>query len=104
MNISRISPIVLAVVVKQFKYTIMEDSLLEMNHKNTTLAIAAIVVAVTLTTAVFTVPQQALAYKHHHHHHNHSSNVDVTQNTSQANFCSSALCVNNGNNTATIEH
>jgi len=27
LNISRISPIVLALVVKQFKYTIMENSL-----------------------------------------------------------------------------
>jgi hypothetical protein len=32
-----------------------------MNHKNTTLAIAAIVAGVAMTTAAFAIPQQALA-------------------------------------------
>lgn len=79
-----------------------------MNHKKTTLPIAAIVVAVVLTAAALAIPQQALAYKHHHHHHHHNNDhskgnsIDVTQNTSQANVCSNALCLNNGNNTANI--
>jgi uncharacterized protein HemX len=95
----------LGVAVKHLTNSIVKDTLLEMNHKKTTLAIAAIVVAVALTTAVFIVPQQALAYKHHHHHnYNHSSKVDVTQNTNHTNLCSSALCVNNGNNTITVQH
>jgi hypothetical protein len=37
-----------------------------MNHKNTTLAIAAIVAAVAMTTAAFAIPQQALAGGHIH--------------------------------------
>jgi hypothetical protein len=79
-----------------------------MNHKKATLSIAAIVVAVVLTAAALAIPQQALAYKHHHHHHHHnndhskSNTIDVTQNTGQANVCSNALCLNNGNNTANI--
>jgi hypothetical protein len=79
-----------------------------MNHEKTTLSIAAIVVAVVLTAAALAIPQQALAYKHHHHHHHHnndhskSNSIDVTQNTGQANVCSNALCLNNGNNTANI--
>ena len=79
-----------------------------MNHKKATLSIAAIVVSVVLTAAALAIPQQALAYKHHHHHHHHnndhskSNNIDVTQNTGQANVCSNALCLNNGNNTANI--
>jgi hypothetical protein len=81
-----------------------------MNHKKATLSIAAIVVAVVLTAAALAIPQQALAYKHHHHHHHHhhnndhskSNSIDVTQNTGQANVCSNALCLNNGNNTANI--
>jgi hypothetical protein len=79
-----------------------------MNHKKATLSIAAIVVAGVLTAAALAIPQQALAYKHHHHHHHHnndhskSNSIDVTQNTGQANVCSNALCLNNGNNTANI--
>jgi hypothetical protein len=79
-----------------------------MNHEKTTLSIAAIVVAVVLMAAALAIPQQALAYKHHHHHHHHnndhskSNSIDVTQKTGQANICSNALCLNNGNNTANI--
>jgi hypothetical protein len=53
-----------------------------MNHKNMTLAIAAIVAAVAMTVAAFAIPQQAFAYQHN----NHSSNsIEVSQNTTQAN-------------------
>jgi len=44
-----------------------------MNHKNMTLAIAAIVAAVALTGVVFAIPQQALANKHHHNSSYHKS-------------------------------
>ena len=53
-----------------------------MNHKNTTLAIAAIVAAVALSAVAFAIPQQALAYRHHH-----SNSIKVDQQTSQANVC-----------------
>jgi len=55
-----------------------------MNHKNMTLAIAAIVASVALTAVVFAIPQQALAYRHHH---NSSSSIKVDQQISQANVC-----------------
>jgi hypothetical protein len=42
-----------------------------MNHKNVTLAVAAIVVAVAMTAIAFAVPQQALAG--HHNNHGNSS-------------------------------
>jgi hypothetical protein len=54
-----------ALVVKWFKYTMVE-----MNHKNTTLAMAAIVAAVAITAVAFAIPQQALAYGHHNHKSN----------------------------------
>ena len=100
MNISTISTVLLAVVVKQFKYTIMEDSLREMNHKNTTLAIAAIVVAVAMTAAAFVIPQQALAHSGHHNHNSNSITVD--QNTTQLNLCDHSLCANQADNSADI--
>jgi hypothetical protein len=100
LNISTISTVLLAVVVKQFKYTIKEDYLREqMNHKDTTLAIAAIVAAVAMTAA-FAVPQQALA---HSGHHNHNSNsVNVSQNISQLNACSNSTCLNDASNSADV--
>ena len=71
-----------------------------MNHKNTTLAIMAIVAAVAMTAAAFPIPQQALA---HYGHHNHYSNsVDVSQNISQANLCSNSTCLNDASNSADI--
>ena len=94
-----------------------------MNHKNMTLAIAAIVAAVALTGVVFAIPQQALANKHHH---NSSTSIKVDQQISQANVCTGApladgedeesgsehleteetasatICLNTGNNTADI--
>jgi hypothetical protein len=94
-----------------------------MNHKNTTLAIAAIVSAVAMTAAAFTIPQQALAYRHHH---NNSNGIKVDQQIGQTNVCTGAappdseetgdtqehaetdeaasatVCLNTGNNTANI--
>ncbi len=99
MNISRISTILLAGVVKQFKYTIMEDSVREqMNHKNTTLAIAAILAAVAMTAVAFAIPQQALAYGHHH-----NNSIKVSQDISQLNACSNSTCVNSGSNSVDID-
>jgi hypothetical protein len=48
---------VLAVVVKQFRYTIVGNSLFKnMNRKNMTLSIAAIVAAVAIAAVAFAVP------------------------------------------------
>jgi hypothetical protein len=73
-----------------------------MNHKNMTLAIAAIVVAVAMTGIAFAIPQQALAGGHHHHNNNNNS-IKVDQNTTQLNFCDNgAFCHNEANNSADI--
>ncbi|MGB7954906.1 MAG: hypothetical protein WCF23_13080 [Candidatus Nitrosopolaris sp.] len=64
-----------------------------MNHKNTTLAIAAIIAAV-----AFTIPQQALAYKHHNNHNNHKNSIKVDQQVNQINNCTTAICNNQANN------
>jgi hypothetical protein len=56
-----------------------------MNHKNTTLAIAAIVAAVALSAVSFAIPQQVSAYRHHQNHNGNSIKVD--QQTSQTNVC-----------------
>jgi archaellin len=72
-----------------------------MNHKNTTLALAAIVAAVAVTGVAFAVPQQASAYGHHHHHN--SNSIKVSQDISQANLCTnSSFCLNSGSNDADI--
>lgn len=72
-----------------------------MNHKNTTLAIAAIVVAVALTAMAVGIPQQALAGGHHNH--NNSNSIKVSQDISQANLCSnSSFCQNDANNSADV--
>jgi hypothetical protein len=72
-----------------------------MNHKNMTLAIAAIVASVAMTTVAFAVPQQVLAYGHHNH--NNSNSIKVSQDISQANLCSnSSFCLNTGSNDADI--
>ena len=71
-----------------------------MNHKNTTLAIAAFVAGLAMTAAAFALPQQAIA--HYGHHHHFSNSIDVNQNVSQANLCSTSLCVNDANNSAEI--
>jgi cytoskeletal protein RodZ len=95
-----------------------------MNHRNTSLAIVAIVAAVAITGVAFAVPQQVLAYRHHHN----SNSIKVDQQISQANVCSTpppeseetnetmtqehaeteeaasspTICLNNANNTADI--
>jgi hypothetical protein len=96
----------LAVVVKQSKYSMLEDSLSEqMNNKKTTLSIATIVAALALTVVALAIPQQALAGGHHNHNHNHKNSVKVDQQVEQANYnCSgsSTLCYNQANNTANI--
>jgi len=69
-----------------------------MNHKNTTLALAAIVAAVAMTAVVFAIPQQALAYGHHH-----NNSIKVSQDISQLNACSNSTCVNSGSNSVDID-
>jgi spore coat protein U-like protein len=72
-----------------------------MNHKKTTLAIAAIVAAVAVTAMGFAIPQQALAYGHHHHN---SSSIKVSQDISQINACSNfTTCLNDGTNSVDID-
>ena len=71
-----------------------------MNHKNTTLAIAAIVAAVAMTAGAFAMPQQAFAHYGHHNHNGKSISVD--QNTTQLNFCDKSLCANQADNSADI--
>ena len=94
----------LAVVVKQFKYTIVENSLFEnMIHKNMTLSIAAIVAvaALALTAVGFAIPQKALAGGHHHN--NHSNSINVDQQINQLNNCTSgAVCDNEAQNQVDI--
>jgi hypothetical protein len=58
-----------------------------MNH-NVTVAIAAIIAAMTLTAVAFVIPQQALAHKHHNHSDKNS--LKLNQQTSQANVCTGA--------------
>jgi hypothetical protein len=73
-----------------------------MNHKNMTIAIAAIVAAVAMTGIAFAIPQQALAGGHHHNN-NHGNSIKVDQNTTQLNFCDNgARCFNGADNTADI--
>ena len=73
-----------------------------MNHKNITLAVAAIVAAVAMTAVAFAIPQQAFA--HYGHHHNHNSNsIKVDQNTTQVNLCDQSLCANQGDNSVDID-
>ena len=69
-----------------------------MNHKNTTLALAAIVAAVAMTAVAFAIPQQALAYGHHH-----NNSIKVSQDISQLNACSNSTCVNDASNSADID-
>jgi len=73
-----------------------------MRHKNTTLSIATIIVAIAVTAVAFDIPQQALAGGHHHNHN--SNSIKVEHHIDQANVCNgtSTLCLNVANNTATI--
>jgi hypothetical protein len=60
-----------------------------MNH-NATLAIVAVVTAMTLTAVAFAIPQQALAYRHHNNHNNnnnHKNSIKVDQQVNQQNSC-----------------
>ena|SRR5581483_7059069 len=62
-----------------------------MNHRNTTLAIAAIVAAAALSGVAFAIPQQVMAWGHgyRHHNNNHNSNsIRVNQAVNQLNSCS----------------
>ena len=71
-----------------------------MNHRNTTLATAAIIAAVAVTAIAFALPQQALAGGYHH---NHGNSVKVNQQIDQANVCSnSSFCLNDASNDAHI--
>ena len=64
-----------------------------MNHRNTTLAIAAIVAAAALSGVAFAIPQQVMAggyYGHRHHNNNHNGNsIRVNQAVNQLNDCNS---------------
>jgi hypothetical protein len=72
-----------------------------MNHKNTTLALAAIVAAVAVTGVAFAVPQQALAGGHHNH--NNGNSIKVSQDTTQINACTNfTICTNDANNSADV--
>ena len=73
-----------------------------MNHKNTTLAIAAIIAAVTMTAGAFAIPQQQ-AFAHYGHHNHNSNSIDVSQSISQANVCSNSTCLNDASNSADID-
>lgn len=78
-----------------------------MNHRNTTLAIAAIVVAAALSGVAFAVPQQVMAggYGHHNHNHNHNNGIRVDQQISQLNACTNqSFCLNDAQNNADIHH
>ena len=97
-----------------------------MNHRNTTLVVAAIVAAAALTGVAFAIPQQVMAggyYGHRHHNHNGNS-IRVNQAVNQLNACngtssapdhaeaspttdntgsgSGTLCFNFGSNSADI--
>jgi hypothetical protein len=71
-----------------------------MNHKNTTLAIAAIIAVVAMTAVAFALPQQVFAHSGHHNHNSNSIKVD--QNTTQLNLCDQSLCTNQADNSADI--
>jgi hypothetical protein len=76
-----------------------------MNHKYTTMALAAIVATVAITAVGFAIPQQVMAhYGHHYHHHNNDRNngIRVDQAVNQLNTCSNSTCLNDGTNDASI--
>ena len=61
-----------------------------MDHRNTTLAIAAIVAAAALTGVAFAIPQQVMAggyYGHRHHNNNNHNSIRVNQAVNQLNSC-----------------
>jgi hypothetical protein len=63
-----------------------------LNHRNTTLAVAAIIAAAALTGVAFAIPQQVMAggygHRHGHNHNNHNnSGIKVDQQVNQENQC-----------------
>ena len=87
-----------------------------MNH-NATLAIVAVVTAMTLTAVAFAIPQQALAYRHHNNHNNHKNSIHQINQLDNctgtpldtlktfdntASSSSSTVCINSGDNSADI--
>ncbi len=66
-----------------------------MNHRNTTLAIAAIVAAAALSGVAFAIPQQVMAggyYGHRHHNNDHNRNgIRVDQQVNQLNSCNTTI-------------
>lgn len=72
-----------------------------MNHKYTTIAIAAFVASIAVTAVGFAVPQQAMAH-YGHQNHNQRSSINVNQDIGQANVCSNSTCVNDASNDAQI--
>jgi hypothetical protein len=67
-----------------------------MNH-NVTLAIVAVVAAMTLTAVAFAIPQQALAYRHHNNHNNnHKNSIKVDQQVNQQNSCTGVPVMRDG--------
>ena len=64
-----------------------------MSHKETTLAIAAIVAAVAMTGVAFAIPQQALAYGHHYH-----DNQEINQANQRSG--NPTTCLNDAHNDA----
>jgi len=90
-----------------------------MNHSRMTLAIIAILAGAALATVTFAASQQAMAYRHYHHQDDNHKSIKVDQLVGQENQCSgqspdlikralttpesSTVCINEGNNNATIE-
>ena len=63
-----------------------------MNHKNTTLAVAAIIAAAALTGVAFAIPQQVMAggsgHRHHNYNNHNGNGIRVDQQVNQLNACS----------------
>ena len=72
-----------------------------MNHKNMTLAIAAIVAAVAMTAVAFAMTATGIRYTPQQRHNN-SNRIDVSQDISQDNVCSNSTCLNDASNSADI--
>jgi len=72
-----------------------------MDH-NVTLAIVAVVAAMTLTAVAFAIPQQALAYKHHHN--NHKNSIKVDQLVNQLNSCTGTSSADTGTDDSSTDH
>ena len=97
---STISSLLLAVVVMHLKYSVVENSLWEMNHKKTALSIGTIVAGEQWLQKHSLSLQQAFAYQHHNH--NNSNSIKVSQDITQANVCSNSACINGVSNSTDI--